>query len=116
MNHRFSTWLIGLLLIALALAAYWPALSSDFIHLDDPQYVTNNPHVLSGFTWNNVAWAFRSSYASNWHPLTWLSHQLDVQLFGLKPRWHHLTNLLIHIANSILVLILLRTMSGALWR
>src|SRR6516165_6792603 len=108
--------LVGLLLVAVTLAVYWPLLNNDFISLDDHEYVTENPHVISGLSWSNAAWAFRSGYASNWHPLTWLSHQLDVQLFGLNPRWHHFTNLLFHIANSVLLLFLLRRMTGALWR
>jgi tetratricopeptide (TPR) repeat protein len=116
MMPRSKAYLLGFLLIVATLAAYWPALNNDFVNLDDREYVTENPHVITGLTWSNVAWAFRTGYASNWHPLTWLSHQLDVQLFGLNPRWHHFTNLLFHIANSVLLLFLLRRMTGALWR
>jgi tetratricopeptide (TPR) repeat protein len=108
--------LVGLLLVAVTLAVYWPLLNNDFISLDDHEYVTENPHVISGLSWSNAAWAFRSGYAANWHPLTWLSHQLDVQLFGLKPRWHHFTSLLFHLANSLLLFSLFRRMTGALWR
>jgi Flp pilus assembly protein TadD len=108
--------LLGFLLLVATLVAYWPALNNDFINFDDREYVTENPHVIAGLTWSNVAWAFRAGYASNWHPLTWLSHQLDVQLFGLNPRWHHFTSLLLHLANSLLLLSLLRRMTGALWR
>ena len=113
---RSKACLVGLLLIAVTLAAYWPVLRNDFISLDDHEYVTENPHVITGLTWSNLAWAFRSGYASNWHPITWLSHQLDVQLFGLNPRWHHFTSLLFHIMNSALLLFLLWRMTGALWR
>jgi tetratricopeptide (TPR) repeat protein len=116
MMPRGKSCLAGLLLVGVTLAAYWPVLNNDFISLDDHEYVTENPHVISGLSWSNAAWAFRSGYASNWHPLTWLSHQLDVQLFGLKPCWHHFTSLLFHLANSLLLFSLFRRMTGALWR
>jgi tetratricopeptide (TPR) repeat protein len=116
MMLRRKSCLVGLLLVAVTMAAYWPVLDNDFISLDDHEYVTENPHVISGLSWSNADWAFRSGYASNWHPLTWLSHQLDVQLFGLKPRWHHFTSLLLHLANSLLLFSLLRRMTGAPWR
>jgi tetratricopeptide (TPR) repeat protein len=116
MKPRDKAWPLGFLLILATLAAYWPALNNDFISFDDREYVTENPHVVTGLTWSNAAWAFRAGFASNWHPLTWLSHQLDVQLFGLNPRWHHFTSLLFHITNSVLLLFLLRRMTGALWR
>ncbi len=90
-------------MLALAVpAAYWPALDCDFVQFDDPDYVTSNPNIKDGLSWPVVAWAFRSGYAANWHPLTWLSHALDVQLFGLNPRGHHATSIAWHLANSIL--------------
>src|ERR1043166_2049398 len=116
---RTGVKLRGILLVLLAtitLATFWPVLRDDFIRYDDSQYITENPRVLNGLTWANIAWAFRSGYASNWHPLTWLSHMLDVQLFGLKPLGHHLTSLLLHIANALLLLLLLNRMTGAVWR
>ena len=79
-------------------------------------YVTHNPHVTGGLTWGNVGWAFRTGYASNWHPLTWLSHMLDAELYGLKPGGHHLTNLLLHTANAVLLFLLLRRLTRAEWR
>src|SRR6516162_9306584 len=114
MMPRSKACLLGFLLLVATLVAYWPALNNDFISFDDREYVTENPHVVTGLTWSNAAWAFRAGFASNWHPLTWLSHQLDVQLFGLNPRWHHFTSLLFHITNSVLLLFLLRRMTGAL--
>ena len=90
-------------LTTLLWAAYWPVLRNDFLRYDDQKYVTGNPHVLTGLTWVNAGWAFHTLYAANWHPLTWLSHMADVQLFGLKPEWHHLTSLLLHLANSLLL-------------
>src|SRR5208283_979456 len=111
--HR--SLLICALLSAITLAAYWPVLNNGFINLDDYIYVTKNPHVQSGLTWDNVKWSFQSGYAANWHPLTWMSHMLDVQLFGLNPRWHHLVNLLFHMANTLLLFGVLRRMTGA-WK
>ena len=96
--------------------AYWPALSCNFVQFDDPDYVTSNPHIQHGLNWPMVAWAFRSGYASNWHPLTWLSHALDVQLYGLNPAGHHATSILWHLANSILLFLVLRRLTGARWR
>src|SRR3974390_2586703 len=104
------------LLVAITLTTFWPVLHNDFIKYDDGQYITENPRVLKGLTWANTAWAFRSGYGSNWHPLTWLSHMLDVQLFGLHPLGHHLTSLLLHTANALLLFLLLNRMTGALWR
>jgi tetratricopeptide (TPR) repeat protein len=114
-ENRRSTW-IGALLASVTLAAFWPVVHNDFIKLDDRKYVTENPHVLSGLTWPNVQWAFQPGYASNWHPLTWLSHMLDVQFFGLNPGWHHLVNLVLHIANTLLLFVVLKRMADTVWR
>src|ERR1700728_4248203 len=95
---------------------YSPMLSHDFVNYDDPDYITGNVHVTSGLTLANVAWAFTSGEAANWHPLTWISHMMDCQLFGLNPAVHHLTNLLFHIANTLLLFLLLEKLTGALWR
>lgn len=109
-------WLVCGTLLAATLATYWPALRNDFINYDDPTYVTANDVVKQGLSWEGFKWAFTTGHASNWHPLTWLSHMADVTLFGLKPWGHHLTNLLLHGANSVLLLLLLRQMTGALWQ
>ena len=114
-NLRLRILLCAMLSIV-TLAAYWPVLHNNFVHFDDTDYVTENIHVLTGLTWGNVVWAFGNGYASNWHPLTWLSHMLDVQLFGLNPIGHHLTNLLLHLANTLLLFAVLRRMTGAIWR
>jgi protein O-mannosyl-transferase len=106
----------GLLLGILTFLLYWPTLSYDFISFDDPQYVTGNSGVTSGITWSNLYWAFTSAHAANWHPLTWISHMLDCELYKLNPSGHHLTNILFHAANSTLALLLLHRMTGALWR
>ena len=82
----------------------------------DPRYVTKNTHVTDGLTWPDVRWAFQSTEASNWHPLTWLSHMADCQLFGIHPWGHHLTNVLLHAINAVLLFVVLRSMTGAVWR
>ncbi len=107
---------VCLLLAALILLAYWPVFHCEFINYDDQEYVTANSVVAQGLSWQGVAWAFTSGHSANWHPLTWLSHMLDVQLFGMHPAGHHLTNLLLHIANAMLLFLLLRGTTGALWR
>jgi hypothetical protein len=112
----FPVWLIAALLALVTLALYWPATGHDFINYDDKVYVLDNPHVTSGLTWGNARWALGSGYATNWHPVTWLSHMLDCQLFGLKPWGHHLTSVLLHALNAALVFLLLRQMTGATWR
>ena len=97
-------------------SVYLQVKDHQFIDFDDEQYVTENSHVLSGLNLENIKWAFTSTYATNWHPLTWISHMMDVSIFGMKPGMHHLTNVIFHILNSILLLIVLNQMTGALWR
>ncbi len=108
--------LLPLLLGILTLAVFWPALDNDFTRFDDGAYVVHNPHVLDGLSRAGLAWAFRTGAEANWHPLTWLSHMLDVQLFGLNPRGHHLTSLLLHAANTVLLFVLLCRLTHARWR
>jgi len=108
--------LICLFLTASALIAFWQVNECDFINYDDPLYVTDNIHVKSGITLGSIRWAFTTGHATNWHPLTWMSHMLDVQLFGLKPRWHHLTNLLFHIANTLLLFFVFHRMTKSQWK
>src|SRR5262249_53469995 len=102
-----------LLVLALAFAAYAPVLHHGFVEWDDASYVTENPHVRSGLGSSGIAWAFRSTEFANWHPLTWASHMLDVSLYGLAPWGHHLTNLLLHLANTALLFFALRRLSGS---
>ncbi len=115
-QSRFPAWLIAALLALVTIGVYWPITHFDFINLDDPDYFSANRHVLSGLKWDNVLWAFRPELEANWHPLTWLSFMLDVTLLGPGPRGPHLINLLLHTANSVLVFLLLRRMTGAFWR
>ena len=110
------TLLICVGLSAMTLAVFWPVTEHDFINCDDPAYVTLNAHVLKGLSWGNVGWAFSTVFYDYYHPLAWLSHMLDVQLFGVKPGWHHLTSLLIHLANTLLLFRVLCRMTGAVWR
>jgi protein O-mannosyl-transferase len=110
-----STLLVCVLLALLTAAVYWPVARLGFINFDDPDYVSGNLRVQAGLTAESVKWAFTSLYASNWHPLTWLSHMLDCQIYGLKPAGHHLTNLLFHIANSLLLFCLVKRLTSAFW-
>jgi protein O-mannosyl-transferase len=108
--------LLGFLLVGATLWVYWPLSLNEFIDYDDPEYITANPRVLSGLSWPGVIWAFTTGHAANWHPLTWLSHMLDVQFFGLSPAGHHLMSLLLHGANSVLLLLVLHALTRAVWR
>jgi tetratricopeptide (TPR) repeat protein len=116
--HRSSrrAWLLGLLLAAVTLAAFSPIWDCDFINYDDNEYVTENSHVKAGLTADNFRWAWTTREASNWHPLTWLSLLLDAQLYGLSPRGFHATNLLFHLANTLMLFALLHCLTGAAWR
>ncbi len=115
-KQRHLLFLISAVLAATTLVAYEPVRHNDFVSYDDNEYVTENPNVTGGITRESVIWAFTKSHAANWHPLTWLSHMLDCEIYGLNPLGHHITNLLIHIANSLLLFLLLSRMTGAVWR
>jgi len=107
--------IIGLLLALITLVVYLPAGRHDFIVFDDPDYVTENLTVQQGITAKGIAWAFTSFHASNWHPVTWISHMLDCGLFGLNPGAQHIVSALIHAANAVLVFVLLLQLTGKLW-
>src|SRR5262245_51333677 len=101
--------------LALAVfVVFAPVLQNGFVGYDDPDYVTANVHVREGLAADEIAWALTALDASNWHPLTWLSHMLDVSLFGLDARGHHLTSLLLHIASTLLLFLVLHRDTGAL--
>jgi tetratricopeptide (TPR) repeat protein len=108
--------LVALLLVASTLVVYAPVAQYDFVNLDDDVYVTRNPSVRAGLTLEGVRWAFTNGHASLWHPLTWISHMLDVRLYGLEPGGHHLTNVYLHALNGVLLLLVLTQMTGAFWR
>ncbi len=105
-----------MLLGVATLALYWPALKCDFISFDDPDYVTNNPMVQQGASMHGVVWAMKSVHANNWHPVTWISHMLDVTVFGMSARGPHGVNIFLHAANALLVFLLLSRMTGKHWR
>jgi Flp pilus assembly protein TadD len=114
-----SKGLDGLVCLALAaatLAVFWGAQQCQFVNYDDPAYITSNPDLQHGLTGQSVRWAFQTGAASNWHPLTWLSHLADVEFYGMEPAGHHLTSVLLHALNGVLLFLILRRMTGALWR
>ncbi len=108
---RPSGWLAAMLVLG-TLALYWPARHLPFINYDDPRYVTANPPVLAGLSWDNVVWAFTTGHAENWHPVTWLSLMLDASLFGPSPAGFHVTSVLLHAVNSALLFWLLLRLPG----
>ncbi|MGD0506447.1 MAG: hypothetical protein ABSA27_01535 [Terriglobales bacterium] len=109
--------LICCLLLALAtIALYNPVTRAPFLNFDDVVYVTENPQVHAGLTWNTVVWAFQTSEAANWHPITWLSHALDCQIFGLNPAGPHSVNVLLHAINAVLLFLILESATGLAWR
>jgi len=109
--------LIFCLLLALAtIALYNPVTRAPFLNYDDQVYVTDNPQVRAGLTWNTALWAFRTPDALDWHPMTWLSYALDCQIFGLNPDGYHTTNILLHAANAVLLFLILESATGLAWR
>lgn len=114
---RINPALLLCILLGLStLALYSSAGAHPFANYDDPSYVSENQHVKAGLTWNTFLWAFASTEASNWHPVTWLSHAADCGLYSINPGGHHWTNVLIHALNVILLFLLLRQATGALWQ
>ena len=99
-------------LLVAVLIVYAPALTLGFVNFDDPQYVLDNPHVRAGLTWNGIAWAATETYAGNWHPVTWVSHMADTQLYGVNPRGHHATSVVIHLLNTVLLFGVLSRMTA----
>jgi protein O-mannosyl-transferase len=119
-NNRASGNLAIVLWISMVLAmitwfAFGQTLRHEFINRDDPGYIVENPEVSKGLTLHGIAWAFSHSYSYNWHPLTTLTHMLDCQLYGLRAGGHHCTNVLLHILGVVLLFLVLRAMTGALW-
>lgn len=107
--------LAAALLVLTTIAVYLPVRGHAFVNYDDGVYVTENPHVRTGLSAENVAWALTATHGANWHPVTWLSHMVDCQLFGLDPGAHHLTNLFLHLANTLLLLFVLGRLTGRPW-
>lgn len=116
MNFRVHIALaICAVLLALTLLAYWPALDSGFVTLDDDYYILDNPQVRAGLTVDGLKWAFTTFEQGNWHPLTWLLHMLDVQLYGVNPAGHHLTSVLLHMANVLLLFFVVWKLTDRMW-
>ncbi len=111
--RRFVIVCVCLMLGTLLL--YSSAINHDFVNYDDGDYVTGNAHVQAGLSWEGIKWAFTTGHASNWHPLTWISHELDCTLFGAKPLGPHLVNVLLHSINTLLLFLVMRRMTGKLW-
>ncbi|MBN1788288.1 MAG: tetratricopeptide repeat protein [Sedimentisphaerales bacterium] len=106
---------ICLVLAAAATAVYYQVYSYEFVNFDDPVYVYANPHIRTGLTGETIKWALTAGYAANWHPLTWLSHAMDWQLYSFRPGGHHVTSLIFHVANTVLLFIVLYKMTKAFW-
>ncbi len=114
-SKRLRLWLsIGLTVVTLAV--YVQVYRHDFVDLDDGAYVFGNYHVSSGLSWQNSVWAFTAGHSGNWHPITWLSHMLDCQLFDLNPGPQHLVSVFIHVVNVLLLFLFLQNATGVLWR
>jgi tetratricopeptide (TPR) repeat protein len=118
-NNRLqirSDLLVCLFLVIAILSVYWQVRNHDFINYDDDLYVSSNSHVQTGLTLESITWAFTSTHASNWHPLTWLSHMLDCRIYGMNPGQQHLTNVLLHILNTLLLFFVFKRMSKDIWQ
>ncbi|MGA8037415.1 MAG: tetratricopeptide repeat protein [Candidatus Acidiferrales bacterium] len=115
-SRRIQSSLVALVLAIATFFLYLPCTHHDFVNYDDPDYVTANVHVHQGLTWSNVSWAFTTTDAANWHPLTWISHMADVQFFGADPSGHHLDSILWHTLNVVLLFVLLVNATGYLGR
>src|SRR5437588_263041 len=105
---------IALVLLDLTLIVFWPLTQAQFVNYDDPLYVTNCPEVQRGLSWRGVLWAFTTTDAANWHPVTWISHMADVSIWGLTESGHHLTNIILHTASVLLLFFLLYRVTGGL--
>jgi tetratricopeptide (TPR) repeat protein len=116
LSPETRTVLLCLLLAAVVLVSYSPVTHNGFLNYDDDAYITNNPHVRAGLTWATVKWAFTTYDQANWAPLSWLSHALDCQLFGLNPAGHHYVSVSLHGANAVLLFLLLQSATGFRWR
>ena len=114
--QKIYTYGISLLLVISVSFAFWNVDKLGFSSFDDQIYVNGNMNVITGLNTGNISWAFSSFYASNWHPLTWMSHMIDTELYGMKPAGHHLTSLLFHIVNTLLLFLLLKIATRSLWK
>lgn len=113
-RHQASLICLGLAL--LTIAVYWRVGTFEFVNYDDNEYITENPWVEVGLRWQSVRWAFTTAHASNWHPLTWISHMADCQLFGMRSGPHHLVSMVFHIVNTLLLFLVLARATRELWK
>ena len=102
-KNFLKVFLVGLCLIIAIIIAYAQVSSFDFVGYDDQEYIIENSHVQEGLTLDSIIWAFTSFHSANWHPMTWLSHMLDFELYGFNPMGHHWTNVQFHIVNTFLL-------------
>src|ERR1035437_8471928 len=121
-NGGLRKLVICICLVLLTAGVYAPVWHYEFVRYDDGDYITQNQHVVGGFTSQNVVWAFTKFHSDNWHPLTWLSHMLDVQWYGSNPGGHHLTSVVLHSVNAVLLFLVFVGLTGGpsrtgnLWR
>jgi protein O-mannosyl-transferase len=114
--HKRLPWILGGAIFLVTWLIFWPTLGHQFVNWDDDKYVVENPHVIAGLGWESLWWALTTGHASNWHPLTWVSHMVDCQLWGLNPLGHHAGNVVIHSLNVVLLFCVLRSLTRATWR
>jgi tetratricopeptide (TPR) repeat protein len=115
-NTKLGITVVGLTLAFVTALIYLPVRHFAFLNWDDLSYVSTNDYVRGGLTWEGIVWSFTHSHSANWFPLTWMSHMLDCQVYGLNPAGHHLTNVLFHAANTVLLFVLLWRLTSAVWR
>jgi tetratricopeptide (TPR) repeat protein len=116
LKDRWTVFGVCIFLAAIVWLVFGQTLHFGFVNYDDDEYVTENPEVIRGLTFKGIVWAFTHVHSANWHPLTWISHMLDCQFYGLNAGGHHLTNILLHTTATILLFLVLRQMTGFLWR
>ena len=113
---KYRDLLICISVSVIVFVVYWPVQHYDLISLDDIDYISGNPYAKAGLTWESLSWAMKDVHTGYWHPLTWVTHMLDYQLFGSRVGGHHWTNVIFHIANSVLLYVILKRMSGSAWK
>src|SRR5262245_5016290 len=114
-SNQLRVGIICFLLVAFVWSIYLPVIWFDFTNYDDPDYVLENAPVLNGLTWQGIQWAFTHFHSGNWHPLTWVSHILDCQFYGPLPAGHHVTNVLFHTLNTLILFGLLHYLTNSVW-
>jgi tetratricopeptide (TPR) repeat protein len=114
LKGKYTIW-VCLILTCMIFFSYMQVVKYEFTNFDDDNYVYANPRVTSGLTAKNIVWAFSSAHCANWHPITWISHMLDVEIYGINAGGHHFTNLIFHVANTILLFVFLKGVTGSFW-